>query len=60
VQHGDETRVHDMDEAAFLVFRGISAIVRLALEERPEKLEAPAFRSELIDMMVCYLTAEER
>jgi hypothetical protein len=49
-----------MDEAAFLVFRGISAIVRLAVEERPEKLEAPAFRSELIDMMVCYLTAEER
>jgi hypothetical protein len=41
-----------------MLARGLSAIVRRALEERPEKLSEPAFRQELIDLLHCYLTAE--
>jgi AcrR family transcriptional regulator len=50
-------RVRDPAQAAFLIARGLSAIVRKALEERPEKLYEPAFRDELVDLAVCYVTA---
>jgi AcrR family transcriptional regulator len=57
-QHADVVRVRDSAQAAFMLARGLSAIVRRALEERPEKLSEPAFRQELIDLLHCYLTAE--
>ncbi len=57
-RHADAVRVRDPEEAAFMLARGASAIVRRALEERPEKLSSPAFRQELIDLLSCYLTAQ--
>ena len=59
-RHGGVVRVRDPAQAAFMLARGLSAIVRRALEERPEKLAEPAFRQELIDLLHCYLTAERR
>jgi AcrR family transcriptional regulator len=53
-RHRAELRVRDLDEAAFLVARGISAIVRRALQERPEKLESPAFREALVELLLRY------
>ncbi len=38
-----------------LVARGVSAIVRATVDERPEKLEDPAFRHELVDLLVRYV-----
>jgi hypothetical protein len=52
----DEVAVGDFHEAIFLVGRGISAIVRLAVDEGPERLERPAFRAELVEMLAAYLT----
>jgi len=49
--------VDHLDEAAFLVARGISAIVRRALQERPEKLESPAFREALLELLLRYVVA---
>jgi AcrR family transcriptional regulator len=57
-RHADTVRVRDPAQAAFMLARGLSAIVRRALEERPEKLAEPAFRQELIDLLTAYLTAE--
>jgi AcrR family transcriptional regulator len=57
-RHADRIRVRDPAQAAFMLARGISAIVRRALEERPEKLYESAFRQELIDLLACYLMAE--
>lgn len=57
-RHGDAVRVRDREQAVFMLARGISAIVRRALEERPEKLSDSAFRQELIDLLGCYLMAE--
>ena len=57
-RHADVVRVRDPAQAAFMLARGLSAIVRRALEERPEKLAEPAFRQELIDLLTAYLTAE--
>lgn len=57
-RHRDAVRVRDLDHAAFLVARGLSAIVRRALEEQPERLAEPAFRDELVDLAVLYLMAE--
>lgn len=54
-RHADEVRLRDLDEAAFLVARGVSAVVRLALDERPEKLGCPAFRDALVDLLVRYV-----
>lgn len=56
VEHADQIRVGDLDEAAFLVGRGVSAIVRTAVEEEPDRLGRPAFRAELIEMLAAYLT----
>jgi AcrR family transcriptional regulator len=57
-RHAGAVRVRDPAQAAFMLARGVSAIVRRALEERPEKLSEPSFRRELIDLLDCYLTAE--
>jgi len=56
-QHRHAVRVRDFDHAAFLIARGLSAIVRRALEEQPELLLDSAFRAELVDLAVCYVTA---
>jgi AcrR family transcriptional regulator len=56
-RHADGIRVRDPARAAFMLARGTSAIVRRALEERPEALSDPAFRRELLDLVLCYLTA---
>jgi AcrR family transcriptional regulator len=59
-RHGERVRVRDPAQAAFMLARGVSAIVRRALEERPEKLSEPAFRQELIDLLTYYLAASGR
>lgn len=59
-RHADCVRVRDPVQAAFMLGRGLSAIVRRALEERPEKLAEPGFRQELIDLVTCYLMAQRR
>ena len=56
--HASRLRVGDLDAAAFLVARGVSAIVRQTLAERPEQLDEPAFRRELVDLMVRYVVAD--
>jgi AcrR family transcriptional regulator len=56
-RHAGEVRVRDAAQAAFMLARGTSAIVRRALEERPELLDDPAFRRELLDLVLSYLTA---
>ena len=57
-RHARELRVRDLDTAAFMLARGTSAIVRRAVEERPEKLGDPAFRQELLDLLGRYLTGD--
>jgi AcrR family transcriptional regulator len=57
-RHARELRVRDLDTAAFMLARGTSAIVRRAVEERPEKLADPAFRQELLDLLGRYLTGD--
>jgi AcrR family transcriptional regulator len=59
-RHGAVVRVRSLAHAAFMVARGISAIVRRAIEERPAALAEPAFRQELIDLLVSYITAERQ
>jgi AcrR family transcriptional regulator len=59
-RHTAIVRVRDLDQAAFLMARGLSAIVERAHEERPEKLGEPGFRLELIDLLSCYLTSEQQ
>ena len=54
-RHRDALRVADLDQAAFFVTSGISALVRRALDERPEQLEAPAFRDSLLDLVLHHL-----
>jgi AcrR family transcriptional regulator len=51
----DELRVKNLDYAAFLVARGLGGIVRVAVDERPEILEDPAFVDELVDLLLSYL-----
>ncbi len=56
-QHADEVRVRNLDQAAYLVARGVSAILHATLDESAERLSEPAFREELIDLLVAYVTA---
>jgi AcrR family transcriptional regulator len=58
LRHSAEVRARDREVAAFLIARDLSAIVRRALEEQPEQLSDPAFRDELVDLAVTYVTAE--
>lgn len=43
------------DHAAFLLGRGVSAILHAALDDRPELLSDETFLEELLDMMTAYL-----
>lgn len=45
----------DIDQAAFLLSRGISAIVRAALETSPERLSDPKFEDEIVRMVTRYV-----
>jgi AcrR family transcriptional regulator len=56
--HAAAVHVRDLDKAAFVIARGISAVIRRAVEERPDMLVEPVFRQELIDLAVCYVMAE--
>lgn len=57
-RHRDEVRPRDLDQAAFVVARGISSIVRRALEEAPERLDQPAFRETLVDVLLRYVVED--
>ncbi len=59
-RHSGETRVGDSGQAAYLLVRGVSAILRLTMEERPEKLAEPSFRDELLKMVVGYVCGETK
>ncbi len=56
LRHGEAVCVRDPEQAAFVLARGVSAIVRRAVDERPEKLRQPAFRDELVDLVQTYVT----
>jgi AcrR family transcriptional regulator len=56
LRHADRVHVRDIDQAAYLVGRGVPAILRSTIDERPEKLDDPRFREEIVDMLVAYLT----
>ena len=53
--HADQLRVRDLDQAAFLIAFGISAVLRMAVDTRPQKLYEPAFRQELLDLVQRYV-----
>lgn len=57
-RHRERVRVRDAEQAAFVIAAGISAIVRRAVDERPEKLGEPAFRDELVDLLRAYVLGE--
>ena len=58
LRHRERVRVRDAGQAAFVIARGISAIVRRAVDERPEKLAEPAFRDELVDLLCAYVLGD--
>lgn len=49
----------NIDHAAFLLGRGISAILRAALEDSPELLRDPSFVDEVVEMMTRYIYPNE-
>jgi AcrR family transcriptional regulator len=51
-------RVRDLRLAAYLIARGVRAIIWLTLEERPESISDPALVDELVDLSLRYLLAE--
>jgi AcrR family transcriptional regulator len=51
----DELREIDLGHAAFLLGRGVPAILRTALEDRPELLSDEGFLQALVDLMARYL-----
>ena len=57
-RHSDELRDVDLDQAAFLLSRGVSALLRFTLDEDPERLDQVEFRDAIVDMLVRYLTNE--
>jgi AcrR family transcriptional regulator len=50
-----ELRGVNVDHAAFLLGRGVSAILHAALEDRPELLSDESFLDELVDLLTAYL-----
>ncbi|MGH0028780.1 MAG: TetR/AcrR family transcriptional regulator [Myxococcota bacterium] len=58
IAHAEQVRVRDVEQAAFLVARGISAILRVTVEDRPEKLYQDSFRQELLDLVVRYVATD--
>ena len=55
LRHRARVRVRDPEQAAFVIACGVSAIVRRAVDERPEALALPAFRDELVDLLCAYV-----
>jgi len=55
----DEFRVRHVDHAIFLLVRGLSALLRETLLERPEALRDPGFVGELSDLVARYLLGDE-
>lgn len=51
----DQVRPTRLDHAAFLLARGVAAILRVALEEKPELLDDPGFLEEVGFLMERYL-----
>jgi AcrR family transcriptional regulator len=49
----------DIDHAAFLLGRGIDAILRAALEDSEELLNDPGFIDEVVEMMTRYLYPDD-
>ncbi len=55
-RHRDQLVVENLDNAAYLVARGLlSAAVRAAVREKPEYLESPEFAEELSEAVFHYL-----
>lgn len=50
-------RIRDPRLAAFLIVRGMRAILWVTVEERPEYISDPAFLAELVDLSLRYLLA---
>jgi AcrR family transcriptional regulator len=54
-----EFRVRHVDHAIFLLVRGLSALLRETLLERPEALRDPGFVTELSDLVARYLLGDD-
>ncbi len=50
-------QVTDLALATFVVTRTIEGLIRLAVEERPELLDSPAFQEEILALLLRYLVA---
>jgi len=57
-RRSDSLRAIDLDHAAFFLSRGMSALIRKAVEERPHKLAQPSFRAALVEIAARYLLDE--
>jgi len=51
----DELRITNYDTAAFLVARGLSAILGVTMRRRPEAMHDDAFVDEVVDMLLRYV-----
>ncbi|MHA7838867.1 MAG: TetR/AcrR family transcriptional regulator [bacterium] len=56
--HAARLRTDELGHAAFFLARGLSAIVRVAVEEDPAKLGQSSFRDELVALAERYLLDE--
>jgi len=56
--HRSQLRVRDLDAAAFLFSRGVSAVLHAVVEERPEALEDDEFVESLVDLWTRFLVEE--
>jgi AcrR family transcriptional regulator len=56
-RHRARLRVADLKLASFLVTRTLEGVFRLAVEERPDLLDSPAFQEELLALLLGYLEA---
>jgi AcrR family transcriptional regulator len=54
----DELRPIDVDHASVMLSRGVPALLRGVLDERPELLEDDAFRESLVDLVCVWLFGE--
>jgi len=58
--HRDELQLDNPEQIAYLVARGIAAILHTTIQERPEYLFEDAFIQELKEFVACYLRSKER
>ncbi len=54
-RHRAQLRKGDIDTMAFIARRSLDACLQSALAERPQALEDPAFRQELLNLLLRYL-----